>query len=119
MLFSLVHQSVIQQQATPGDLPVTPVKTEHVSPAQTTPEQCGDQPEPEMELPSIPPALSSPSASDLVEATDGSSTITIWPIPMPDFRFLDVVPLKILFLKIAPITATPAISESFTTALPQ
>ena len=62
------------------------VEIEPVSPAKTTSEQCGDQPEPKMELSSISLALSTPSTSDLVEANEGgSSTLTVGQIPMIGF----------------------------------
>ena len=110
MLLSLIHQSIVQQQATPGDLLVATVKTEPVSPAQIALEQSEDKPKHETESSLIPPALSNLLASDLVEATEaGSSTLTNGLISMPDFRFLEVVPLKTPFLKIASIVATLAI----------
>ena len=73
VLLRLVYQRVIQQQAVLGDLPVAMVKTEPVPPTRTTIEQGGDQLEPEMESSSISPALSSPSASNFVEATKAGS----------------------------------------------
>ena len=63
---------------------------------------------------------SSPSASDLVEVTEtGSSSLAIGPISAPDFRFLEVVPLKTPFPNIAPIAVIPAIPELSTIVFPQ
>ena len=42
VLLSLVDQSVVQQQATPGDLPVAKVETESVSSTRTASEQGED-----------------------------------------------------------------------------
>jgi len=95
------------------------VETEPHSLARTVSEQCGDQPEPETELSLTPPALSSPSAFDLVEVTKASSsTLTVGLISMPDFRFLEVVPLKTPFPRIVPMVAAPAIPESSMMVLP-
>ena len=90
------------------------VKMEPVS------EHGGDRPEPEMELSSIMPALSSPSAFDLVEIIEAnSSTLSVRLIPTPDFQFLEVVPLKTPFLRIASMVAAPAIPKSSVTVLPK
>jgi len=70
MLLSLVHQSIIQQHVTSGDLPVTTAETEPVSPIRMTPEQSEDQLEPEAEsslVPSTPPIFSS---TDLVMVSE-------------------------------------------------
>ena len=75
MLLGLVHQRVIQQQAATGDLPVATVEMESHSPARTVLEQGGDKPEPETEMSLILPAPSRPSASDLVEVTEASSSM--------------------------------------------
>ena len=89
---------------------MTTVKTEPVSPIQMAPKQSEDQLEPETESSLIQPAFSSPSASDLVMATSsGSSTLTVSPVSTPDFSFLETIPMKTLFLKIAPPTLKLAI----------
>ena len=96
------------------------VEMDPVSPTRTTLEQSENQPEPGTESSSIPSALSSPSASDLVEATEaGSSTLTVRPISAPNFHFLEAILLKTPYLKIAPIATTPAIPELSTMAFPQ
>ena len=88
---------------------MTMVETEPVSPIQMASEQSKDQPDPETESSSIPPALSSFSASDLVVATgSGSSTLIIGPISALEFGFLETVPLKTHFLKISPPVLTLA-----------
>ena len=113
VLLSLVHQRVVQDMPHWGDLPVATVKMEHVSPTRTALEQGVDLPELETGSSLVLRAFSSSSTSDLVEATESSSSmLTVGSITAPDFRFLEVVLLKTNFLKITPIVVTPPIVES-------
>ena len=91
VLLSLVHQSIIQQQATSRDLPVTTVETEHVSPVQMAPEQSKDQPEPELSL--VPLTYPASLSIDLVMVSKPARyKITA------DFVFPTGAPVKTPFL---------------------
>ena len=114
VLLSLVHQSITQQQATSGDLPVMTVETESAPSVQIAVEQSEGQPEPETESSSIPLTPPASSPIDLVVAAQPiRQEITA------DFMFQMTAPAKTLFPLIAMVAMIPAILESSTMAFSQ
>ena len=73
-----------------------------------------------MELSLISLALSSPSPSDFVEINEASSsTLPVELSPMPGFQFLENVPLKTPFSRIALVAVATANLESSMMVSPQ